>query len=244
MSAPRLITQNDGERSIVEVVRQTCDELQIKVQQMTSLDALRDLDRRPPLPRDPLPEAIFEHEPEVRFSLEARRFAANLRSSRRGAAAGLSGMTTDHLRLVLDQVRNTHMLCQMADQFIPPVVYKFLRLDRLTALQKPRGGVRGIVVEDVLRRFVARTVAQHLGKAVEVATAPHQCALSSWTGTECVAHALQALTEMDPMTTIVSIHGVGAYDSISRKAMLEALSLPGGSAVLPFVRLFHGQPSR
>ena len=117
MSAPRLITQNDGERSTVEVVRQTCDELQIKVQQMTPLDALRDPDRRPPLPRDPLPEAIFEHEPEVRFSLEARRFAANLRSSRRGAAAGLSGMTTDHLRLVLDQVRDTHMLCQMADQF-------------------------------------------------------------------------------------------------------------------------------
>ena len=47
------------------------------------------------------------------------------------------------------------------------------------------------------------------------------------------------------MTTIVSIDGVGAYDSISRKAMLEALvSMPGGSAVLPFVRLFHGQPSR
>ena len=47
------------------------------------------------------------------------------------------------------------------------------------------------------------------------------------------------------MTTFVSIDGAGAYDSISRKAMLEALvSMPGGSAVLPFVRLFYGQPSR
>ena len=46
------------------------------------------------------------------------------------------------------------------------------------------------------------------------------------------------------MTTIVSIDGVGAYDSISRKAMLEALvSMPGGSAALPFVRLFYGKPS-
>ena len=60
-----------------------------------------------------------------------------------------------------------------------------------------------------------------------------------------MAHALQVLTEMDPQTTIVSIDGVGAYDSISRKAMLEALvAMPGGSAALPFVRLFYGQPSR
>ena len=34
------------------------------------LEALRDLDRRPPAPRDPLPEAILEREPEVMFSLE------------------------------------------------------------------------------------------------------------------------------------------------------------------------------
>ena len=63
---------------------------------------------------------------------------------------------------------------------------------------------------DVLRGLVARTMAQQLGKAVEAATAPHQYALSTRAGTECVAHELQALTEMDPMTTIVSIDGVGS----------------------------------
>ena len=85
-------------------------------------------------------------------------------------------------------------------------------------------------------------MAQQLSKAVEAATAPHQYALSTKAGTECVAHALQVLTEMDPQTTIVSIDGVGAFDSISRKAMLEALmAMPRGSAAL---RLFYGQPSR
>ena len=82
--------------------------------------------------------------------------------------------------------------------------------------------MRGIVVGDVLRRLVGRTMAQQLSKAVEAATSPHQYALSTRAGTECVAHVLQGLTEMDPQTTIVSIDGVGAYDSISRKAMLEA----------------------
>ena len=37
-----------------------------------------------------------------------------------------------------------------------------------------------------------------------------------------------------------SIDGVGAYDSISRKAMLEALiTMAGGSEALPFVRSFY-----
>ena len=38
---------------------------------------------------------------------------------------------------------------------------------------------------------------------------------------------------------------LGAYDSNSRKAMLEALiAMPGGPEALPFVRSFYGQPSR
>ena len=42
----------------------------------------------------------------------------------------------------------------------------------------------------------------------------------------------------------LSIDGVGAHDSISRKAMLEALvRVPGGSQVLLLVRLFHGRLS-
>ena len=34
----------------------------------------------------------------------------------------------------------------------------------MTALQKPDGGVRGIVVGDVFRRVVARTIAQQYAK--------------------------------------------------------------------------------
>ena len=38
--------------------------------------------------------------------------------------------------------------------------------------------------------------------------------------------------------------GIGAYDSISRRAMLEGLmQVDGGSATLPFVRMFYGAPS-
>ena len=42
----------------------------------------------------------------------------------------------------------------------------------MIALQKPDGGVRGIVVGDVFRRAVAKTIAQQYVAKVEVATTP------------------------------------------------------------------------
>ena len=67
----------------------------------------------------------------------------------------------------------------------------------MTALAKEDGGVRGIVTGDVVRRLVARTMAHHSGPAVKVATAPHQYALSTRTGCECIAHVLQALCDLN-----------------------------------------------
>ena len=115
----------------------------------------------------------------------------------------------------------------------------------MTALQKPGGGVRGIVAADVVRRLVARTIAQQLEKAVEGATAPFQCAFATRAGCECIAHVLQFLSEVNPGSTVLSIDGIRAYDLISRRAMLSALErVEGGGQVLPFVKLFCGGPSQ
>ena len=124
------------------------------------------------------------------------------------------------------------------------MIVSAIRQGRMTALQKRDGGVRGIVAGDALRRLVARTIAQQSTKDVEAYTAPFQYALSTRAGCECIAHALQALSDLNPATTITSIDGVGAFDLISRKAMLEELrKVPGGAEVMPFVLLFYGSPS-
>ena len=127
------------------------------------------------------------------------------------------------------------------------------------ALQTDRGNLRnclktfvlsmltmeqGNLWSQVIRRLTAQTIAQQLGPAVEVATAPFQYALSTRAGCECVSHALQALCDMDEDATITSIDGISAYDTISRRAMLQGLEkVPGGSAASPFVRLFCAEPS-
>ena len=64
-------------------------------------------------------------------------------------------------------------------------------------------------------------MAQQLAPQVESATAPFQYALSTRVGSECVAHVIQGLSELNPDSTVMSIDGISAYDQISRAAMLD-----------------------
>ena len=92
-------------------------------------------------------------------------------------------------------------------------------------------------------QLFSELASRELTPAVERATAPHQYALSTKAGCECIAHALQG-TELHPEATVTSIDGFCAYDLISREAMLRGLTrVDGGGAALPFVRMFYGSPS-
>ena len=154
-----------------------------------TLEQLRDPVRRPTTPYAPLPEALPSHQPELAFELDKDLFVKNLKCARRGAAAGPSGMMTEHSRPILENVSDVGLLFQVGQFFatasIPEEILEVLRVGRLTALQKPNGGVRGIVAGDVFKRLVARTMAQQLGPEIERATSPFQYAL-------CIDHARDA----------------------------------------------------
>ena len=148
---------------------------------------------------------------------------------------GASAMTVEHIRPLLDLVKDQQLFCKVAESLaradVPPSIVEAIRMGRMMALRKTNGGVRGIVVGDVVRRLVARTVAQQLGPSVEAATALYQHALSTRVGSEFVAHVIQGLTELSPEATVWSIDGISPYDQISRAAMMDGLfSLCGGEA--------------
>ena len=93
-----------------------------------------------------------------------------------------------------------------------------------------------------MRRLVARTMAKALGTKFQDATAPYQHALTTRSGCESVAHVLQGLNRE---ATVMSVDGVGAFDLISRSAMLTGLrDAPGCDSALPFVLQFYGRPSK
>ena len=59
-----------------------------------------------------------------------------------------------------------------------------------------------------------------------------------------IAHIVQSATDNDARATVLSIDGVGAFDLISRRAMMTALHrMPDGDSILPFVLQFYGRPS-
>ena len=141
-------------------------------------NSLRSEWSRPPFPRQELSQEIARSEPGVPFDLDVDKFLICLRKSRRGAAGGPSGMTSEHLIPLLDNERDSAAFARvaplMARREVPTSALEGIRLGRLTALKKPDGGVRGTVVGDLTRRLVARTIVKKVAKEAEQVTAPFQ----------------------------------------------------------------------
>ena len=97
------------------------------------------------------------------------------------APAGPSGMTVEHLQPLLDH-RNDAKVAELLSRVEVPASGRGSQVDRLTALPKPDGGVRGTVAGDIVRRLVARTMSQQLTEDVDRTTAPFQCALTTRAG--------------------------------------------------------------
>ena len=173
-------------------------------------ETLEQLRRRQQVPREEVPRELTQS--ENTFMLDHNMLTKNLKCARRGAAGGPSGMTAEHLKPLLDNFRDTELFCQVGEHLaqgkIPRDVLEIVRMGRMMALQKANGGVRGIVAGDMVRRLVTRTIAQQIRGPVERATSPFQYALSTRAGTECIAHAIQAITDADPRATVLSVDGI------------------------------------
>ena len=158
-------------------------------------------------------------QPRAPFVLDQDTFLQCLRTAKRGAAGGPSGMTVEHIRSLLENPHDSSILFRAAEELsrgnMPDEVIRMIRMGRMTTLQKLGGGVRGIVAGDIVRRLVSRAMAKQLGEAFEQVPAPFQYALSTRAGCECVSHVLQELTDLDEHATVMSINVIGAYDSIS-----------------------------
>ena len=213
-----------------------------------TLAELRDPERRPPAPQVPLSAAVLSHQPDAVCPLPESVLLGCLRGARRGSAAGPSGATSEHLRLLLDDPADGALLHRAAERLanadVPEQVLAAVRLGRMVALRKPNGRVRALVVGDVFRRLVARALAQHFAAAFQEACLPYQFGLSTRAGTEGLYKLLHTATVLDARATVLSVDAVGAYDHVSRQAMLEGLrSRPALAPLLPFARQFYGSAS-
>ena len=148
---------------------------------------------------------------------------ANPRAARRGSAAGYSGITNEHPRLILDDNDDLVLLHQAALLFanadVPAPVLAAARLGRIVALRRPKRRLRAIVVGDVFRRLVARALAA-LRQSAPGCLRACSFGLSAHAGTETLYKLLEVAAECN-RTTVLSVNAAGACDHVTRQAMLD-----------------------
>ena len=211
---------------------------------LRELEASRQTHEQPTL----LPDDVLNFVPRAPVDVPFKLFVAVLKASPRGSAAGPGDTTNELLKIALDDEDTAkllhHAVLRMARAEIPSSIAEAFMAARMTALLKPNGRVRGIATGTAFRRLVASCLARVAGAEVERACAPFQYALSTRAGTECVGHLFRAACDLNPNACVLSIDGIGAFDNISRKAMLQKLaSLPTASSIVPFARLSYASPT-
>ena len=171
-----------------------------------------------------IPPEVMGYVPEQALMMDFALFTKCLQSAPSGVSAGPGGCTNEMLRVCLDDAEVLQLLFRVAEDFartnVPESVSKAFMAASMTALQKHDGGVRH-------RGWLPkRWLVSSAQKGGSLRT--DQFALSTRAGTDCVGHAIRAITDADP---------IGAYDHVLRSAMLtKVCSVPGLRALLPFVR--------
>ena len=189
------------------------------------------------------------HTPENPVTLNARVFATSLRGASNGSSPGLGGCSYEMLKVCLDDGELLQLLIAAAEDFarasVPQEIFRAFQKAHVIALAKKDGGVRGIATGTSFRRLVAKSFARQFAKDVESVCSPFQFALSTRAGTDCVGHAVRAMTDAHSTSTVLSTDGIGAYDHVFRSAMLSKLhSELRLHGLLPFVRAMFSDPSR
>ena len=128
------------------------------------------------------------------------------------------GCSNEMSRVLLEDKESLLLFHAATEDFaradVPTSIFKAFMMVNMTALQKRDGDVRGIVTGTSFRRLVTRTLARQFSFEVEAAYAPFQLPLSIRARVYCVDHAVRAATDANPMTTVLSVHGIGAYDHV------------------------------
>ena len=194
-----------------------------------TLNALRDVDRRPPLLRGDQSSKSFQSSgvgTRMSSSTICEPHVGEQQEALRACATSICAHFSTMLRIAPSSFEISKAFAQAK---LPEEIVFVLRMG-----QKANGGIRGIVVGDVIRRLVAKTLAKQFVTRFEDATKPFQYALSTRAGCESIAHVVQVMTDRDPNFTVLSIDGVGAFDLVSRRDMMTAVhSMDQGEKLIP-----------
>ncbi|KAK3887055.1 hypothetical protein Pcinc_008820 [Petrolisthes cinctipes] len=204
------------------------------------------------LPDEVLPR-IEENHPSL--MLMAEEVQAAIHTMPPGSAAGLDGVRPMHLQQLISKnnaeagrhlIRALTALCNCtAAGYMPDHDREAFFFCNLTAIGKKCGGYRPIAVGIVYRRLAGKLVAQRMSLAVAAGVQPLQLGVGTPLGCEAVVHAVHEFTTTHDghhEHIIVKVDMVNAFNSVSRKAVLEEV-IHRFPAAMPLVSQAYSQPT-
>ncbi len=171
-----------------------------------------------------------------------------LLEQKRGVAAGPSGLSGDHLKVLLGSERGlrdlTDVLQHIVRGRVPREVVPWLTTSRLIPLMKASGGVRPVAVGEVLLRLAARCslavvkpqLVEYLGEGYL------QVGAGIPGGSESQLLRIESALEGDPDSVVVALDLSNAFNSVSRTEMLRQVQIHAGP-LLPQVAMSYGESS-
>jgi len=196
-----------------------------------------------------------------RIQIEPKYFTQALRSMARGSAAGLTGLRTDWLRLMIpagESHTTAETIAQDADENpdIKPLrvlvellmngelgeeASKFFGGANLCALEKDNGEPRPLAIGDALRRLGARAVMQQHENTFASLLAPlGQMGVAVPGAADKIALARRLRIERDPTRAIVAIDTRNAYNTCCRRRILANLKRhPELHFLIPSFKAFY-----
>jgi hypothetical protein len=151
----------------------------------------------------------------------------------RGKAPGPSGLRTEHLNDLLHDDLVGEKVLEALTRFVNTVAFGgcsrslagMLCAGRVVPLEKKGGGIRPLVVGESLRNLVATCWLGRVGARMEEKLQPRHLGLGRLTGVENAVHrARLATSHLRPNEAAVKIDFANAYNTVDRRAMVEAVS--------------------
>ena len=166
-----------------------------------------------------------------------------LQSAPAASAPGPSGTRFAHLKALQGHPRALswlgHLCDTLADGNLPESAVDLLGLTKLTPLLKDNGGIRPVAGGECLRKLTARALVREHRGALLAAVGEHQYGAGRAGGAEILVHTVQAVAAHRPGHAWVQLDLANAFNSVSRRAALDALtgstragSPPDGGALL------------
>ena len=143
------------------------------------------------------------------------------------SGVGITGWHISHIKSIVSTQDGLESLALILNRIysgrIPDAIRRGIKLSQLTPLSKENGGIRPVLVGDVLIRIIGKAVVVLEQNRIARRFEPLQLAVCARAGSEVVIHGVRAYLDAHPDDIAIGVDIKNAFGSVERRAVAEGL---------------------